>query len=210
MKPGAAEIGPGLTREETMTGTAGNSTDGPVFTTEAYAAVEKTAASRRALYVPSVMEHAAELLTDLWATGEKHGVAQGEWAWVASLADASLDVVARQYESAPNPHRIPAKVVSLQGHLIGALTSRELGLTARLAGPGIIVDRGPDTPRGGRDGDADIEVRIYTDGGWSFSFAADGASAMSIVAPASEAGASQVAEIIRAFVRGELDNVFVH
>lgn len=188
--------------------TTDTSADGPVFSTEAYAAVEKAAKSRRALYVPSVLEHAAELLTDLWAIGEKHGVASGEWAWVTSLADASVDVVARQYERAPDPVRTPAKVVALQGHLIGALTSPELGLTARLSGPGIIVDRGPDTPRGGRDGDADVEVRIFTDGGWAFSFAADGASVMSIVAPATEAGASQVAEVIRAFVRGELGNVF--
>ncbi|MGW7460994.1 hypothetical protein [Streptomyces sp. NPDC054797] len=191
-----------------MSTTDTTSADGPVFSTEAYAAVEKAAKSRRALYVPSVLEHAAELLTDLWATGEKHGVAPGEWAWVTGLADASVDVVARQYERAPDPVRTLAKVVALQGHLIGALTSPELGLTARLSGPGVIVDRGPDTPRGGRDGDADVEARIYSDGGWSFSFAADGASVMSIVAPATEAGASQVAEVIRAFVRGELGNVF--
>lgn len=96
----------------------------------------------------------------------------------------------------------------MQGHLVWALNSEEIGLTARLGDPGIIVDRGPDTPRGGFHGDADVEVRIYSDGGWSFSFTADGASVMSIVAPASEAGASQVAEIIRAFVRGELGNPF--
>ncbi|MFE4658199.1 hypothetical protein ACFRFJ_16130 [Streptomyces hydrogenans] len=181
-------------------------TDGPAYTTEAYAAVEKAAGSRRALYVPSVLEHAAELLTDLWATGEKHGVAQGEWAWVTGLADAAVDVVARQYDRAPKPERTVEQVVTLQGHLISAL--KELGLTARPGSPGVIVSRGPDTPRGGYNGDADIDVRIYSDGGWAFSFAADGASVMSIVAPASQAGASQVAEIVRAFVRGELGNVF--
>ncbi|MFH8642286.1 hypothetical protein [Streptomyces goshikiensis] len=186
------------------------SADGPVFSTEAYAAVEKAAKSRNALYVPSVLEHAGELLTGLWATGERHGVAPGEWAWVTGLADASVDVVARQYESAPDPKRTVAEVVALQDHLTAALTSQELGLTARRNGPAVIVDRGPDTPRGGLDGDADVEVRIYSDGGWSFSFATDGASVMSIVAPATEAGASQVAEVVRAFVRGELGNVFRH
>ncbi|MFB7584594.1 hypothetical protein [Streptomyces hydrogenans] len=180
--------------------------EGPVFSTEAYAAVEKAAKSRRALYVPSVLEHAAELLTDLWAAGEKHGVAQGEWTWVTGLADASVDVVARQYESAPKPERTVEQVLALQGHLTSALT--ELGLTARPGSPGVIVSRGPDTPRGGFNGDADIDVRIYSDGGWAFAFAVDGASVMSIVAPASQAGASQVAEIVRAFVRGELGDVF--
>ncbi|WP_431776498.1 hypothetical protein [Streptomyces cucumeris] len=189
-----------------MSTTDSTAPDGPVFSTEAYAAVEKAAKERRALYVPSVLEHAAELLTALWAAGEKHGVAPAEWGWVSDLAGGTLDVVSRQYESAPKPERTVAQVVSLQGHLVSAL--KELGLTARLGGPGVIVDRGPDTPRGGFHGDADVDVRIYSDGGWAFSFAADGASVMSIVAPASEAGASQVAEITRAFVRGELGNVF--
>lgn len=181
-------------------------TDGPVYSTEAYAAVEKAAKGRSALYVPSVLEHAAQLLTALWAAGEKHGVTPTEWGWTTDLAGGTLDVVSRQYESAPKPARTVAQVVSLQGHLIGAL--QELGLTARLGGPGVIVDRGPDTPRGGYHGDADVDVRIYSDGGWVFSFAADGASVMSIVAPASQAGASQVAEVVRAFVCGELGNVF--
>ncbi|WP_331756703.1 hypothetical protein [Streptomyces sp. NBC_01568] len=183
-------------------------TDGPVFSTEAYAAVEKEARSRNALYVPSTLEHAAELLTDLWAAGKRHGVTPDDWGWVTSLAGACVDVVARQYESAPNPKRTVAEIVALHGHLVGALTSPELGLTARMSGPGVIVDRGPDTPRGGRYGDADVEVRIYSDGGWSFSFAQDGSPVVSILAPASDAGAAQVAEIIRAFVRGELVNPF--
>jgi hypothetical protein len=189
-----------------MSTTENTATDGPAFTTEAYAAVEKAAKLRHALYVPSVLEHAAELLTDVWATGKRHGVDPGDWASVTGLPDACVDVVARQYESAPDPARSIAKVVSLQGHLVVAL--KELGVAARLGGPGIIVERGPDTPRGGVHGDADVEVRIYTDGGWAFSFNQQGASVMSIVAPASEAGASQVAEIVRAFVRGELGNVF--
>ncbi|MFJ4745412.1 hypothetical protein [Streptomyces sp. NPDC088775] len=188
--------------------TTDSAVHGPAYSTEAYAAVEEAANSRRSLYVPSVLEHAAELLTALWAAGEKHGVTPSEWGWTTDLAGGTLDVVSRQYASAPKPERTHAQIVSLQGHLIGALTSEEIGLTARLGGPGVIVERGPDTPRGGFHGDADIDVRIYSDGGWSFSFAADGASVMSIVAPASQAGASQVAEIVRAFVRGEIGNPF--
>jgi hypothetical protein len=188
-----------------MTDTDSAVTDGPVFSTEAYAAVEKAANSRRALYAPSVLEHAAELLTALWAAGEQHGVTPAEWGWTTDLSGGTLDVVSRQYESAPKPERTIAKIVSLHGHLVHALN--ELGLTARLGGPGVIVTRGPDTPRGGRDGDADVEARIYSDGGWALTFAADGAPVLGIVAPASEAGASQVAEIVRAFVRGELGNI---
>ncbi|MYR41264.1 hypothetical protein [Streptomyces sp. SID5910] len=189
-----------------MSSTDSTAVDGPVFSTEAYVAVEKAAKPLHCLYAPSVLEHAAELLTALWAAGEKHGVPVSEWSWTGDLAGSALGAVARQYESAPKPERTVAQVVALQGHLVSALT--ELGLTARLGGPGVIVERGPDTPRGGFHGDADIDVRIYSDGGWTFSFEAQGASVMSIVAPASQAGASQVAEIVRAFVRGELGNLF--
>ncbi|MFE2529047.1 hypothetical protein ACFXEL_33020 [Streptomyces sp. NPDC059382] len=193
-----------------MSTTDSAATAGPSCSTEAYKAIEKAAAGRRCLYVPSVLEHAAELLTALWATGEKHNVSPDEWAWMTDLAGGTLDVVARQYGKTPDPERTHEQVSALRAHLIAALTSKEIGLAARLGGPrvGVIVDRGPDTPPGGFHGDADIEVRIYSDGGWDFAFAQQGASVMSIVAPASEAGASQVAEIIRAFVRGELGNVF--
>jgi hypothetical protein len=158
------------------------------------------------LYAPSVLEQAAALLTDLWAAGKRHGVDPGDWAAVTGLADASVDVVSHQHERAPEPTRTIAKIGSLQGHLVAAL--KDLGLTARLGGPGVIVARGPGTPRGGFHGDADVIVRIYSDGGWAFSFYQEGASVMPIVAPTSEAGASEVAEIVRAFVRGELANPF--
>jgi hypothetical protein len=187
-----------------MSRTCSTVTDGPVFTTEAYAAVEKAANSRRSLYVPSVLEHAAELLTDMWATGEKHGVTPSDWDWTGDMAGSTLDVVSRQYDSAPKPERTIAQIASLHRYLIAALTSGKLGLTARLDDSGVIVKRGPDTPRGGRHGDADVDVRIYSDGGWGFSFAVDGASVMPIVAPASQAGAHQVAEVIRAFICGEM------
>ncbi|MFJ4343194.1 hypothetical protein [Streptomyces sp. NPDC088915] len=184
-------------------------TDGPAYTTEAYAAVEKAAKGRRDLYVPSVLEHAAELLTALWAAGEQHGVTPGDWDWSTSLGAAALDVVSRQYEH-PKPERHHQELNTLVRHLLDALTSEEIGLTATLLSyPGVLVERGPQTPHGGYHGDADVEIRIYSDGGWTFSFAAEGASVVSIIAPASQAGASQVAEIVRAFVRGELANPFL-
>ncbi|MFD5328939.1 hypothetical protein [Streptomyces sp. NPDC127092] len=185
--------------------------EGPVFSTEAYAAVEKAAKSRRALYVPSVLEHAAELLTDLWAAGERHGVTASDWGWVADLPGGALDAVSRQYERTPDPERTSDQVRALQRDLLAALTSDELGLTASL-GPRaqVVVERGPDTPRGGFHGDANVTVGIYTNGGWDIAFDQHGASVLSIVAPASTAGASQVAEIVRAFVRGELGNIFRH
>lgn len=191
-----------------MTDTGSTAPAGPVFSTEAYAAVEKAAKSRHALYAPSVLEHAAELLTDLWTAGERHGVAPGDWAWVTGLADASVDVVARQY-GRPEKERTHEETFALTRYLLAALTSEEIGLSAK-PGPraSVVIERRADTPRGGFHGDANVIVGIYSDGGWDVAFNQNGASVLSIVAPASQAGASQVAEIIRALVHGELGNPF--
>ncbi|MFD8992279.1 hypothetical protein ACFVZ4_30060 [Streptomyces goshikiensis] len=192
-----------------MSTTDTTSADGSVFSTEAYAAVEKAAKSRRALYVSSVLEHAAGLLTDLWAVGEKHGVALGDWAWTSGLADASVDVVARQYGT-PDPERTPEETLALAQHLLEAMTSDEIGLNARI-GPRVnvvLVKRGSDAPSGGIGGDADLAIGIWSNGGWDISLNRHGASVLSVVAPASRAGASQIAETVRALVHGELGDPF--
>ncbi|MFH8620143.1 hypothetical protein ACH4E8_34385 [Streptomyces sp. NPDC017979] len=156
---------------------------GPAYSSEAYAAVVKAGRSHRnTLYVPSVLEQAAELLTDLWSAGERHGVTAAEWGWTVDLASGALDVVARRYER-PEKERTVEETLTLARHLLEALTSDEIGLSAKL-GPraSVIVERGADTPRG--------------------------APLLTIAAPASQAGASQVAEIVRALVHGELGNPF--
>ncbi|MFJ9412518.1 hypothetical protein [Streptomyces sp. NPDC101393] len=178
-------------------------------TTEAYAAVEKAAKSRHALYVPSVLEHAAALLTDLWAAGERHGVAPSEWGWAADLAGGALDVVTRRYER-PETERTSEQTTALCQDLVAALTSDEIGLSVL---PGTrknvaIVERGPDTPRGGFRGDANLMVGIYSNGGWDISMNADGATVLSIAAPATTDGAAEVAALVRAVVHGELGNPF--
>jgi hypothetical protein len=181
----------------------------PPYSSEAYKAVEKSAAGLRVLYAPSVFEHAAQLLTALWATGEEHGVARSAWSWSGTLAGGALEVVARQYER-PAKERTPEELFAMARDLLEAVTSDELGLTAK-RGPGpasVVIERGPNTPRGGFYGDANVMVGAYIDSGWMFSFDADGASVMEIVAPATKAGASEVAGIVRAFVRGELGNPF--
>ncbi|MDN3262896.1 hypothetical protein QWJ26_24430 [Streptomyces sp. CSDS2] len=184
-------------------------TDGPAYTTEAYAAVEKASRSHRTtLYVPSVLEHAAELLTDLWAAGERHGVTASEWGWAVDLAGGALDVVSRRYER-PEKERTAAETLALARHLLEALTSDEIGLSAKL-GPraSVIVERGANTPRGGFHGDANLIVGIASNAGWDVAFNQNGASLLSIAAPASQAGAFQVAGIVRALVHGELGNPF--
>jgi hypothetical protein len=182
-------------------------------TTAAYAAVQKAASSLRALYAPSVLDQAGALLADLWAAGGRHGVEPKEWGGAADLASGALEVVANRYSRAPDPVRTPEQTTALCQDLVTALTSAEIGLTVR-PNPRkhwAIVERLPETPRGGRDGDASLLVGIYSNAGWDITMNADGAPVVSIAAPAAPAttaGAAEVAAIVRAVARGELGNPF--
>ncbi|MEK8174999.1 hypothetical protein NKH77_55845 [Streptomyces sp. M19] len=185
-----------------------NATDtapGPVFSAEAYAAVEKAAKSLHSLYVPSVLEHAAELLTTLWAAGEQHGSPPP--SGVGGQPARRRTRRRRQPVRAADDGTHPTETFTLARHLLEALTSDEIGLSATL-GPraNVVIERSSATPRGGFRGDANLIVGIYTDGGWDMAFNQNGASVLRIVAPASQAGACEVAEIVRALVRGELGN----
>lgn len=182
----------------------------PIFSAEAYAAVEAAAERLPALYVPSVLEHAAELLSSLWAIGGEHSVPPAQWSWTENMAEGVLDLAACPYERDLEIERTDAEVVSLTGFLFEALVSEEIGLGARLSARGdhVVVERGPATPRGGRSGDSDVLVAIASDGGWFFAFSDMHVRRVPVMAPASPAGAHDVAEAIRAFVHGEFGDVF--
>ncbi|WP_186779913.1 hypothetical protein [Streptomyces salinarius] len=184
--------------------------DGPAYTAEAYAAVEKASRSLRCLYVPSVLEQAAALLTDLWAAGGRHGVEPKEWDWAGNLPSSALEVVASRYTHVPLTERTGDQVVALRRDLVEALTSAEIGLSVQ-NGPRlnmVVVERLPQTPRGGYHGNANLIVGIYANGGWDISMNADGATVVSIAAPATKAGAAEVAALVRAVAHGELGNPF--
>jgi hypothetical protein len=184
--------------------------DRPIFSAEAYAAVEAAAERLPTLYVPSVLEHAAELLTSLWAIGGEHSMPPAQWSWTENMAEGVLDLAACPYERDLEIARTDAEVASLTGFLFGALVSEEIGLRAQLGARRdyVLVECGPATPRGGRNADSDILVAISNDGGWFFAFSDMHVRRMPVIAPASPDGAHQVAEAIRAFVHGEFSDVF--
>ncbi|GHI98198.1 hypothetical protein TPA0906_00640 [Streptomyces olivaceus] len=206
-KPDSASVPEPTGSEDTMPATG--APEGPVYTAEAYTAVEKASTSLRSLYAPSVLDEAAALLSDLWAAGERHGVTPKEWDWAVSLAGGALEVIASRYTRTPDTERTGEEVFALRRDLIEALTSDEIGLTARTGSRTMtVVDRLPETPRGGYHGDASLVVGIYSNGGWDISMNADGATVVSIAAPATKAGAAEVAALVRAVARGELGNPF--
>ncbi|MEU3904186.1 hypothetical protein AB0F20_10240 [Streptomyces goshikiensis] len=186
--------------------------DHTLFSAEAYAAIEEAAERQPALYVPSVLQHAAELLTSLLAIGGRHHEPPAQWSWTGDMATGALDLAACPYERDLESDRTDAQVVSLTRflHMALVLDSTQTGLTARLGAHRdcVIIDRGPATPRGGQHGDSALLVGIPNDGGWFLAFSDEHIRRVPIIAPASRAGAQEVAEVIRAFAHGELGEVF--
>ncbi|MFF5977136.1 hypothetical protein ACFY7C_37185 [Streptomyces sp. NPDC012769] len=74
---------------------------------------------RVALYVPSVLQHAAELLNNLWAIGGEHREPPARWSWTENLAEGVLDLAACPYERGLETERTDAEVISLTGFLFG-------------------------------------------------------------------------------------------
>ncbi|MGA5578407.1 hypothetical protein ACPCK9_26730 [Streptomyces koyangensis] len=174
------------------------------FAGAARTAVEKAAVSGRMLYAPSVLGEAAVLLTDLWASGGRHGIEYTEWDGAVNLPSGVLEVVAERYTRTLDTERTGDEVTALAEDLVAALT--EIGLTVL---PGIrkhmiTVGRCPKTPPGGRRGDANLIVAIYSNRGWTLSANADGATVLNIAAPATTTGAAEVAALVRSVAHGDL------
>lgn len=158
--------------------------------------IKKASARLNTLYAPSVLAEAAALLDDMWTAGQRHGVTPSDWD--ADLADASLGVISQRYSRSPKPQRTVAEVNALHRALINALA--ELDLTTR-DGRAVLVDR---------PGGTTLAVAIWADGGWDLSpYTAGGyAPVMPIAAPATEAGAGEVAAIVGDVIAGRRPDPF--
>ena len=170
--------------------------------------VEKAAAqyAHASLYAPSVLAEAAALLTDLWATGERHGVSAESWTWTTSLPDAALSVTAHKYRQTPTPERTGQQISAMQRVLVQALA--DLGITARPGYP-VEVERQSATPRFGLGGTADLAVGLWANRGWDLGIARSSRSpVVDIVAAVTGAGAAEVAAIVQAIITGQAPNPF--
>src|SRR5262249_4294644 len=129
--------------------------------------------------------------------GQRHGVTAADWTWNTDLADACVGVISQRYSRSPK-ERTNAEIDTMHQTLINALAG--LGLTAR-DGRAVIVDR---------PGGTDLAVSIWADGGWDLSPYNPGgyARVMPIAAPATEAGAVEVAAIVNDVIAGRRPNPF--
>ncbi|MEW2301956.1 hypothetical protein AB0958_18615 [Streptomyces sp. NPDC006655] len=157
------------------------------------------------LYAPSVVAEAAALLDGYLATAEQHGLDQkaaddGGW-----LALAAAEAVARRY-GRPQDERTSAELNQLGRALTAALTAEGLEVVPTPVRMGVGVAPVPGGPRWGTDGG--LAVALYADSGWELMVNALRTTSYTIHAPATVAGASEVAQLVHAVLRGDAADPF--
>ncbi|WP_147312447.1 hypothetical protein [Thermomonospora umbrina] len=165
-------------------------------------------ARQRALYVPSVITEAGELLADLLAVAERHGVPPTAEA-AGWLVTAAAESVSERHGRRPEPERTAAQARPL----IDALTSEcvRRGLTTAPARHGGGWDVAVEPVPGGRTwGPArtGLVVRIYADADWHVMVDQRRTRTFTIYAPATPAGAIEVAALLDDIMRGHATNPF--
>lgn len=150
-----------------------------------------------ALYSPSAVDAATALLAELLAVAERHGVpAGGESAgWLTAAAAESASAGHR-----PDVERNSHEIRDLADALASEAKDRGLALTFCEAGPyGVAVEPQP----GRRYG---LAVTIWGNENWTLSANGRGSRTVDIHAPATPAGAAEVAHILDDLVHGRIDN----
>lgn len=174
-------------------------------TTDSPTRIERIYNRYAGLYAPSVVAEAAELLDAYLATAEQHGLdrkAADEEGW---LAVSAAEAVARKY-SRPKTERTPAELSQLTRELNTALTAEGLEVvpTQVRMGTGIAPVSGG--PTWGMNGG--LAVALYADSGWELMVNSTRTRTFTIHAPATAAGAREVAQLVHAVLRGDATDPF--
>jgi hypothetical protein len=164
----------------------------------------RTSYGSGALYAPSVLAEAAELLGKLYAAGQEHHIDREDWAAVTSLPLGVLDALAARYCSR-------VELTGTERHAVRDALISELNAKGLTVQPGqrIAVEPLPDGPRfGSRGQEAPVSLAL-TSGGWDIRVdEVASAGPRPVAAPASEDGAREVAELVRKILSGEAPNPF--
>jgi hypothetical protein len=172
---------------------------------QARALVEQAAAGQPVLYAPSVLDEAADLLGKMWSVEEHTGARFEPRVLLGDFPVHALENVLGQHTALNQAaNRKLQDIHALEASLLTALG--EAGVKAD-RGPSIFLraHRTPSTPAGDRDG---FLLGIYADAVWFIETSVANDPCVPIVAPATPAGAVEVAGVVRAFLDGRLGNPF--
>jgi hypothetical protein len=166
----------------------------------ARAEIAKEAGNRRGFYADSELDSAADLLSDLYATGERHGVERSRWGYVTSLAAACVDVSRRDHF--PQSQDQAAALLDVVQETLNA----EHGITAHRDGPHILLPRVDATPAwSGRS----LAVSLQPDFGWCVLLPGLAHSpVLPVDAPLTDAGAREIAAMLVEINTGHRGNPF--
>ncbi|MFD8851865.1 hypothetical protein [Streptomyces sp. NPDC059604] len=167
--------------------------------------VEKIYTRYAGLYAPSVVAEAAALLDAYLATAEQHGLDRTAADEEGGLAVSAAEAVARKYRR-PKTDRTSVELSQLTRELTAALTEEGLEIVPTQIRMGTGVAAVPGGPTWGMAGG--LAVAIYADSGWELTANSTRTSVHTIHAPATAAGAREVARLVHAVLRGDIANPF--
>ncbi|MFJ8798504.1 hypothetical protein [Streptomyces sp. NPDC102487] len=159
-----------------------------------------------ALYAPSVVTAAAQLLDDLLDAASKHGH-DSDVDGLSWLTVAAAEATSRKY-GRPRTERTSTEVYTLHAALSAALDEQGLTREGAWVRMGVAVKPRDDGPSWGLGGTTGLAVALYTDSGWELMVNAPQTRAFTIHAPATEAGAAEVARIVRDILTGDRRDPF--
>lgn len=172
---------------------------------ECAARIQRNYDGLASLYAPSVVREAAELLDAYLSLAEERGLDRATADYDGYLAMSAAYTVSRQY-GRPNTERPSTEVYELQGALREALTAEGLEVVPTPVRMGTGVAPLPDGPRWGSRGG--LAVALYVNSGWELMANAERTTGFTIHAPASAAGAAEVAAIVHGMLRGDVPDLF--
>lgn len=185
-------------------------------TSEARAQIQREAGRLYSLYSGLAIDRATALLEALYEAGEQHGVPTDKWATAVNLPMAVLTVLGDWRDDIPQgSDAINMELERLDDALrvsgVAAHTGHADPDSHEEAQRGLVrvrVPRRPHTPPWGREGDADLEVKILSGLGWCLAPYEQHPTLKAIVAPFGVDGTVTVADVVNDVLNGVYDNPF--
>jgi hypothetical protein len=162
--------------------------------------VRKVLAGYSGLYAPSIITEAAALLDAYLDTAEQCGLDRAAANFDGWLTLAAAESVSRQYGGRPKQERTSAQLHSLVGELRTALAAEGLEIVPTPVRMGIGVAPLPGGPTWGMG--RGLAVAMYVDSGWELMANSEQTRVHAIHAPATVAGAAEVAHLVHGVLQG--------